>query len=146
MNNIAIAQYHTRQASLPISAQKDDRYQPLWLCIHLPKLAAYGLHEDSTPIVIFEESSPKRSIHYASPDAQRFGIEAGMELSKAYVLCEQIKTYPRNKAQEKKTIIELAHWALQFSPRISIKYESSILIEIRGSLKLFNGIIQLQKK
>ena len=151
MKSIAPSPDNVRQESLPIAVKKSPQnvYQSLWLCIYFPKLAAHALEmseEQPTPFVVFEENTQKRNIYYASSAAQRIGIEKGMDLSKAVILCEHIRAYPRDSEKEKSLIKILAEWAIKFSPHVSIKYESSILIEIRGSLKLFNGIHQLQKK
>ena len=151
MKNTALSKNNARQASLPVDTKESPQttYQPLWLCIYFPKLAAHSLEineEQTSPFVIFEENTQKRSIHYASSRARQFGIEKGMDLSKATILCEQIKTFPRNIQEERSLVKMLAEWAIKFSPYVSIKYESSILMEVRGSLKLFNGIHRLQKK
>ena len=149
MNNIAPLQQDQKQILLPIASKEKskDSYQALWLCIYFPKLAVHSLEieEHSNPFVIFEAETKKRIIHYASTAAQQLGIEAGMDLSQAYILYEQIKTYSRDQKKEQALIKMLAEWAVQFSPYISTKYSSSILIEIRGSIKLFSSICRLQK-
>lgn len=151
MNNVALLQQNQKQTSLLIEQKESSKtlYQALWLCIYFPKLAVHSLRineEQSNPFVIFEAKTQKRTIHYASTAAQQLGIEAGMNLSQAYILYEQIKTYPRDPEKEQALIRILADWAIQFSPRVSIKYSSSVLIEIRGSVKLFDGIYKLQQK
>ena len=149
MKNIALREYNPKQTSLPIVVKETTQkfYQPLWLCIHFPKLAAHSLQINiEQPFVIYEANTQKRIIYYASTSAQQLGIEAGMDLNKAYVLCQHIRAYTRDQKQEKTLIKALADWALCFSSHVSTKYDASILIEIRGSLKLFNGIAQLQKK
>ena len=150
MNNIAPLIQNQKQKSLLIESKEksEDFYQPLWLCIYFPKLAVHSLEIDekhSSPFVIFEAGTQRRTIHYASTAAQQLGIEDGMDLSQAYILCERIKTYQRDQKKEQALINSLAEWAAQFSSCISIKYPSSILIEIRGSIKLFSGICRLQK-
>ena len=149
MKNIALHQYNPKQTSLSIAVKEaiQNSYQPLWLCMHFPKLAAHSLQINTKQaFVIYEANTQKRIIYYASTSAQQLGIEAGMDLNKAYILCQHIKTYARDQKREKALIKTLADWALRFSSHVSTKYDASILIEIRGSLKLFNGIAQLQKE
>ena len=47
------------------------------------------------------------------------------------------------RARDKKRLGRLCHWALQFSPVISEVDNDGLLVEIKGSLKLFNGIDRL---
>ncbi len=150
MTNIAPLQQDQKQLSFSIERKEktENFHRTLWLCIYFPKLAVHSLEiseGQSNPFVVFEAETQKRTIHYASTAAQQLGIEAGMDLSQAYILCEQIRTYQRDQKKEQALLKLLADWATQFSSCVSVKYSSSILIEIRGSIKLFKEIYRLQK-
>jgi len=140
-----------QQTQLLLTTEKNTdtapAYQPLWMCIHFPLLSAHSLgltQKQKQPFIIFQRKS--QTVHYACPAAQQLGIETGMPLSQAYLFCETMIAYPRNKRKEKSLIQSLALWAKQFSPHVSVKYENALLLEIRASLNLFDNIYQLEKR
>ncbi len=71
--------------------------------------------------------------------AQR-GVLNGMSLAAATALAPELAHRPRDPAVETAALEQLAAWALQFTPGVSLQPPSGLLLEIEGSLKLFGGI------
>ena len=117
----------------------------LWLHVHLPQLPLDILTrggEDLRACVLCEARANRRKVLLANSAAVRLGVRQGMPLNAAHILGE-INVFEPNAALERKVLKQLCHWALQFSPVISAVDNDGLLIEIKGSLKLFNGIDRL---
>lgn len=117
----------------------------LWMHIHLPQLPLDILTRgdlEQRACVLCEGQGHRRKIMLANNFAMRLGVRKGMPLNAAHIL-GQLHVFEPNEAAEKKALKQLCHWALQFSPVISEVDNDGLLVEIRGSLKLFNGIDRL---
>ncbi len=134
-----------------ISVAKDFSKSPmqdsakLWLHIHLPQLPLDILTrggEDLRACVLCEARANRRKVLLANSAAMRLGVRQGMPLNAAHILGD-INVFEPNAVLERKALRQLCHWALQFSPVISEVDNDGLLIEIKGSLKLFNGIDRL---
>ena len=67
------------------------------------------------------------------------GIAPGMALNSALALLPKLHTLARNPQREHELLVALAEWALRFSPRVSLEPPDAVLLEVRGSLRLFGG-------
>src|SRR5262245_12966811 len=67
------------------------------------------------------------------------GIAPGMALNSALALLPKLQTVARNPQREQELLVALAEWALRFSPRVSLEPPDAVLLEVRGSLRLFGG-------
>lgn len=118
----------------------------LWLSIYFPALSAFALKlstQQSSAFVIYENNAGKQVICFTNPFANEAGIEVGMTLNTAYALKGTIAAYPREQQEEYKILKNLAQWAMQISPQVSLHYSSAICIEVRSSLRLFGGLYRL---
>lgn len=112
----------------------------LWLCIGLPQLAIEALEESTGhPLVVVEEQQRQSKVHAANPAARRQGISTGMGLNAAYALSPHLQTRWRDVSREKQRLQWLARWAGQFTPWVCVESTGFLLLEVRGSLKLFGG-------
>jgi protein ImuB len=123
-------------------------YAPLWLSIYLPKLALEVFATDDKRIAraIVTESDQRPTIHAVSAAAQRTGVMPGMSLAQAYALCPRLDVRVRDRERETDRLAQVAAWALRFTSTVSIQPPQSLLLEIRGSLRLFGGLSALQKE
>jgi protein ImuB len=153
----------------------------LWLGIFLPRL----------PIEVFLRGLPEPSPGVTEPAlavcdrlhvlltnkaAQSQGIEAGMKRATALALAARLELLERNLQAEREALRQLAIWALQFTPGVSVQGElptldtdcipastagrhrskrkatgvdtgpSGLLLEIEPSLKLFGGLDTLLER
>ena len=67
------------------------------------------------------------------------GIAPGMALNSALALLPELQTLARDPQRERELLVALAEWALRFSPRVSLEPPDAVLLEVRGSLRLFGG-------
>lgn len=72
--------------------------------------------------------------------ARDAGIGPGMSLGAAHALLPGLKVKERDEAVEKASLERLASWAGQFTPVVSLSPPRSLLLEVAGSLTLFNGV------
>ena len=128
-----------------LSHQPEAQAAKLWLHIHLPQLPLDILTrggEELRACVLCEGHGTRRKILLANNAAMRLGVRKAMPLNAAHILGD-LHIFEPDTALENKALRQLSHWALQFSPVISEVDNDGLLIEIKGSLKLFNGIERL---
>jgi protein ImuB len=117
----------------------------LWIALYLPQLPldlAYrrwpeALHDTldrTVPIVVAET----KRIRWANPCAHDAGIEIGMQESSAHARAADIVLVARDFGAEAKAIIEVALWALHFTPQVSLRADG-VLLEVAASVRLFGG-------
>jgi protein ImuB len=76
--------------------------------------------------------------------AYNIGIRPGSSMNTAYTLSDHLVSFERNEEKEYAVLSQLAQWAYRFTPNVSIKAPGSLLLEISGCLKLFNGLDNLK--
>ena len=127
----------------------------LWLCLHFKQLpveifsrddclygAAAGASPTGTAVVI----TTRQRICYRNQVARDIGIRIGSSMDTAYTLSSEIVSFERNEEKEFSTLSYLAQWAYQFTPGVSIKAPHSLLLDIKGCLKLFGGLENLKSR
>ena len=135
----------------------------LWLCLHFKQLpleifsrddclygaaagalqrTAAGASPTGTPVVI----TTRQRICYRNQVARDIGIRIGSSMDTAYTLSSEIVSFERNEEKEFSTLSYLAQWAYQFTPGVSIKAPHSLLLDIKGCLKLFGGLENLKSR
>src|SRR5688572_964984 len=67
------------------------------------------------------------------------GIAPGMALNSALALLPELQTLARSPRREQEILLAIAEWALRFGPRVSLEPPDVVLLEVRGSLRLFGG-------
>lgn len=107
------------------------------------------MHFPRLPLEAFAQA-PSSTEPYAVADGARVlvcneraavrGVRAGMSIAAAYALTPDLVCRPRDLAAESATLDQLAAWALQFTPGVSLQAPAGLVLEIEGSLKLFGGI------
>ncbi len=77
------------------------------------------------------------------------GVHPGQKRATALALCPDLLIRSRDPLAEQQALEQLACWALQFTPRISLRQpterqaEAGLLLDIEASLKLFDGLDHL---
>ncbi len=117
----------------------------LWLCIHCPKLPLEVLYPedyehnsgiDLLAIAIAEQ----HRVYCCSHSATDAGIHSDMAIATARALYPDLQVSPRDTIRERHALLNLAQACYQFTPAITLLNENTLLLEIRGSLKLFSGL------
>lgn len=110
----------------------------LWLALQLFRL----------PIEVFATRPPavavaRGRVLACDVVAETAGVVAGQKLSSALGLAPQLSACERDPQREAGALARLACWAGRFSPQVSLAPPDELLIEIGGSLRLFNGLTLL---
>ncbi|NHA14309.1 DNA polymerase Y family protein [Thioalkalivibrio sp. XN279] len=132
----------------PSASAGDDRARPapLWLCLGLPRLplevraAGREAHE---PCVLV--GSDGRVVQ-AGEAAAEAGVAPGLPLNAALALCPGMVVLARDEAAEAAALARLAAWAGAFTSMVSLEPPAALLLEVRGSLRLFGGLEPLRHR
>jgi protein ImuB len=97
------------------------------------------------PLAIYAHRGNRQWIHDRNRAAASLGINPGMSLGASLSLSNQLQTRLRDEEAEIAALKNIAIWAEQFTPTISLQPPEGVLLEIEGSLTLFGGIEALRK-
>jgi protein ImuB len=119
----------------------------LWLCIELPRLPIDALSSGrSEPAAAVEQKAGRIEVTDCNRAARQEGIGPGMPLAAALSLNRDLGVYPRDRDAEQQKLTRFADWSLAFSDRVALYGDRSIVLGIRGSLRLFGGLAALLQK
>ncbi len=112
----------------------------MWLSIYLPRLAlevsARGGRSDR-PVAL--EAAERGTLFSCNEAASARGLHPGLSLSAAFAIVGDLCVVKRDEAAEHSALKALAAWAGQFTSMVSLAPPQSLLLEIRGSERLFGG-------
>lgn len=119
---------------------------PLWLCLGLPRLPleARGGEDDAAPPRVIVDRAGR--VVQASRGAAEHGVAPGMPLNAALALCPDLAPLARDETAETAALARLAAWAGAFTSLVSLVPPAGLLLEIRGSLRLFGGLEALRQQ
>ena len=117
------------------------RPRQLWLAIHLPQLALEALQGEGVgPLAVIDPESRQQIVLACNEAARAAGVRVGQSLNAAIALASDLKTMPRDARKERERLTHLAAWCQrQFTPLVSIEPADELLLEVKGSLRLFGG-------
>jgi protein ImuB len=128
------------------SCNNPDEYpvagKQIWLCLYFASLALEVFtrsrppEENMRPIVVHV----RQRVMFLNAIASETGIQPGNSVDTAYTLNAQVVSVERNSKKEARALNQLANWCYQFTPTVCIKTENSLLLEVGGCLKLFDGL------
>lgn len=113
----------------------------LWLCLRLHTLAL-DLFYRAAPAAQYEAAVAvhlQQKIVLANAAAATLGIHPGMTTNAARALLPAIVLIKRDERAEQKALAALAQHCYRFTPMVVIKPPTCLLLEIKGSLRLFGG-------
>lgn len=119
----------------------------LWLCLYLPHLPleVQGSRAVSqAPLAICAEEGRRTLIVTANVLASARGVRPGMPVNSALALVPELVLEVRNPALEAAALSRLARWAGRFTPAVTVGSDGALLLEVQGSLRLFNGLEALR--
>jgi protein ImuB len=139
--------------SLTIPAQAapvaQSRPRELWLAVHLPALMLDSLRATlpagpgSLPVAVVDLERNGKVVRACDDVAAAAGVRAGMSVNSALALVPTLQAVARNPRREKQLLEAVARRGLHFTPRVSLEPPDAVLLEVRGSLRLFGGARQL---
>ncbi|MBO6555819.1 MAG: DNA polymerase Y family protein [Pseudomonadales bacterium] len=118
--------------------------EDIWLCLHFPDLPVEVFSRQSktqqTPVVVTQ----RQRVAFMNPSARNIGILAGSSMNTALTINQQVVSFERNDQKELEKLEQLAQWAYQFTPCVTIKPPSSLILDVSGCMKLFKGLGNLK--
>ena len=121
------------------------KVKQLWLHIHLPQFSLEIL-TCAGPIrqacVLVAGQGTRLKIMQMNSQASHLGVRIGMPLGAAKILGD-LTVLSRNERVEAQALERICAWAYQFTPIISAAAPDGLLLEVKGSLKLFGGLDEL---
>jgi protein ImuB len=120
----------------------------LWLALRLTTLplvaaAPATAAQSATPFAIVAGEGARREVFACNEAAARAGIHPGLGLNVAYALTPTLEVRERQPAEETRHLERLARWATSLTPCVSLEAPDQLLLEVRGSLRLFGGVAAL---
>ena len=114
----------------------------MWLAVHMPVLPLEALSvPDAAPAsVVVEPRKGHRWIIAANEKSLAQGIAPGLKLSAALALSSTLTVLERSSEAEHLKLTSVAQWARRVTPSVSLEPPCALLLEVRGSLKLWGGI------
>ncbi|MEZ5513075.1 MAG: DNA polymerase Y family protein [Steroidobacteraceae bacterium] len=120
----------------------------LWLALHVRQLplTAVSREREKQPIVVIDGADRQQRVLQVDAAARALGVRSGMSLAAALAVDAQIDARPRDVGLERALIERLAAMGQRFTSRVSIEPPDGVLLEVKGSLKLFGGIESLREQ
>jgi protein ImuB len=114
----------------------------LWcaLYLHLLPLEVFQRAAVNLQLAICD----KHKVLIASDSAQALGVHGGIKRATALALAPDIALVDRNIIKEQEAVMQVATWALQFTPSVSLEAQG-LVMEVEPSLRLFSGLENLIK-
>lgn len=116
----------------------------LWIAVCLPELPLEVAAMGALPLAVCDASH----VLLANRSAGKIGVQARMKRATALAICPHLHIKLRTYAQENHALQAIAAWAQRFTPNVALMapceesdadLASGLLLEISGSVKLFNG-------
>lgn len=120
----------------------------LWLALHfssLPLEVFARAARRTAPLAVISTSGQQVDVVACNEAARVAGVRPGMAAAAASALAADLTVVERDAAAERAALERIAAWAIQFTPAVSIAAPSEVLLEIEGSLKIFDGLNALWK-
>ena len=103
-------------------------------------LEALSVPDAAPASVVVEPRKGHRWIIAANEKSLAQGIAPGLKLSAALALSSTLTVLERSSEAEHLKLTSVAQWARRVTPSVSLEPPSALLLEVRGSLKLWGGI------
>lgn len=122
----------------------------LWIALHFPNLpfevlriAGIVPEQDCRVPLAVVESVGQQRVMACNSAALSAGVTAGMGINAAYALARRLRIHARQPEAERCLLERLAGWAGKFTPRVSLELPDALLLEVKGSRRLFGGLAAL---
>ncbi len=120
--------------------------EQLWLALQLPRLALDIFAPGDEAVAVVEGEGSHRSLAACNAPGLAAGLYTGMGLNAAFALAPELRVLERDPDREQASLERLAAWAGQFTSWVSLVPPNALLLELRGSLRLFGGLAALQAR
>jgi protein ImuB len=94
---------------------------------------------ENVPVVVVDQERGGKVVCACNALASADGIATGMALNAALALQPRLTVRDRTPQRERELVEQLAERAVRYTSRVSLEPPDAILLEVRGSLRLFGG-------
>lgn len=111
----------------------------LWLsvrCLNLPLAVLPAGGDPAQPLAVLEQ----QRVHACNAAARTRGVASAMPIASALARCPELRVVPRDPAREAAALEALGLACYAFTPLVVLRPPTALLLEVRGSLKLFHGL------
>lgn len=135
--------------------RRASRRRTIWLAVHLPDWPLHAALSALTPEqraaletqpLVIVDGDRRGTIVTCNAVALSLGIRPGHSLNACIALCADTQFLPRHYVRERQLLDEIALLAQRYTSSVSLQPPDELLLEIRGSLRLFGGIAALVDK
>ncbi len=136
----------------PVDTSLRRKRKQTWLALHFADWPLHAAMHTLTrerraslaqqPLAVLDQDRQRRVL-VANPEALAQGVRPGHALNAALALCAQLQLLPRDAVAETRLLAELATWAQRYTPLVCMEAPNELLLEVRGSLRLFGGVAAL---
>jgi protein ImuB len=111
----------------------------LWVALHCHRLALdvflRALDAPEPPAAVCD----RLRLLWVSDPAAALGLHPGMKRASGLALAPDLLLLERDATAEAEALEQIAAWALQFTPSVSLQPPDGVLLEVAPSLRLFGG-------
>ena len=146
---------HIAPVTAPAVSPSPRRTREVWLALHLrgwqlhAALCALTADERrvlvSQPLAVVDDDR-RATILTCNELAAASGVRSGHSMNAAIALCAHLQFLPRVPESEAKELETLAGFCDRYTPKVSPAPPDELLVEVRGSMKLFGGLSSLIEK
>src|ERR1700692_3716715 len=116
----------------------------LWIGVHLPRLPLEVFRPNwssttDTGVVVLDGDR----VLITESAARAAGIRPGMRRGGVLTLAPETLLFERSEAREEEALRDVATALMQFSPMVNLGEETTILVDVSASLRLFGGALRL---
>lgn len=97
----------------------------------------------ATPVAVVDLDRNGKVVRACDAVAHAAGVRPGMPVNGALALAPGLRTVARDARCERRLLEAVAQRGLHFTPRVSLEPPDGIVLEVRGSLRLFGGARRL---
>lgn len=133
------------RATCPRGARRAPT-ERLWFCVWLPHLPLEANRSSGGATAIVEEQHGIHRILLADAEARAAGVMPGQAANAALALLPALQLEERSLLREQQALEGLATWLERFSSFVSIAGDNVLLLEVAGSLRLFDGLQTLRQR
>lgn len=117
----------------------------LWLALHMHSLALDVFAPTREAVAVAAGEGSHRCLVACNAEASRQGVAPGMGLNAAFAVLPELRVLEQDARRQQRALKRLAGWAGQYTSWVSLVAPDALLLEIRGSLRLFGGLPALQE-
>lgn len=116
--------------------------------MHFSSLALDALkgREKEKPLAVIDVEDRQQTVLACSSGARHAGVRGGHPLNAALALVPDLVTVPRDARRERELLERVAAWCHRFTPIVSIEADNELLLEVKGSVRLFGGVEALMER